>query len=235
VDRVGTGDAAGPATAGDTGPAAAGEAAFELPRLRTLARHAGPSVLEGTLVPLGLFYLFVTFGGVETAMLASLAWTYLAILRRIATRQRISGLLLVGAAGVTAKTVIAVELHSTFIYFLQPSLGTAAVGLAFLASVVAGRPLAQRLAHDFVPVPESMLHRPAVRAVCVRISLLFALADLLNAAGAIGLLLTMPLTSYLAARALLSWILTGAAAGASFLLARRALGRPAAGVRPPLS
>jgi len=39
-------------------------ALFEIPRLRTLARHAAPHVLEGTVVPLVLFLLMLRFIGV---------------------------------------------------------------------------------------------------------------------------------------------------------------------------
>ena len=42
---------------------------FEIPRLRTLARHAVPHVIEGTVVPLVLFLLTLHFVGVWGAVL----------------------------------------------------------------------------------------------------------------------------------------------------------------------
>src|SRR4029453_12871403 len=41
---------------------------FEIPRLRTLARHAVPHVIEGTIVPLALFLLTLHFLGVWGAV-----------------------------------------------------------------------------------------------------------------------------------------------------------------------
>ena len=48
---------------------------------------------------------------------------------------------------------------------MQPSLTTLAVAAAFLFSVPAGRPLAERLAHDFVPLDPAVLRLPGVQKV----------------------------------------------------------------------
>ena len=50
---------------------------FEMPRLRTLARHAAPHVVEGTVVPLALFLLTLRLVGVWGAVLIGLGWTLL--------------------------------------------------------------------------------------------------------------------------------------------------------------
>ena len=98
--------------------------------------------------------------------------------------------------------------NSLFVYFLQPSLATALLGGAFLLSVPLGRPLAEKLAHDFVPLPAWFVSRPRVRKLFVRISLLWALVSLVNAAGTIALLVNVPITTYLAAKTGLSAFLT---------------------------
>jgi intracellular septation protein A len=206
---------------------------FELPQIRQLARHALPRIVEGGLLPLLIFYLFLAWAGVHGAIYASCAWTYVALLRRLVRRQRVPGLLVLTAIGVTARTAVAMALHSTFIYFLQPSLATVLVGCVFLVSVRDRQPLAQRLAHDFVPLPESLLHRPAVRRVFVRITLLWAFTNLLNAGGAILLLLTLPVSTYVVARTGLSWTLMGSAVGLSVLLFKRTVGLGRAGRSRP--
>jgi intracellular septation protein A len=183
---------------------------FEIPRLRELARHAIPHIVEATLVPMALFYAFLWLVGVWGAILAALGWSYVAVVRRLVTGRRIPGLLLLGTVGVTARTVLALASGSAFLYFLQPSLLTAIVGGLFLLSVPAGRPLAQRLADDFVPLPAAFLRRPAIRRVFVRITLLWALINLVNAAGAVGLLVSQPVATYVAAKTAMSWVVTGA-------------------------
>ena len=182
---------------------------FEIPRLRDLARHALPHIVEATLVPLGLFYGFLWLVGVWGAILAALGWSYVAVLRRVVTGRRIPGLLVLGTVGITARTLLALASGSSFLYFLQPSLVTALVGGVFLLSVPAGRPLAQRVAHDFVPLSPALVGRPAIQRVFVRITLLWALVNLVNAAGAIGLLLSQPVATYIAAKTAMSWVVTG--------------------------
>jgi hypothetical protein len=182
---------------------------FEVPRLRDLARRAAPQVLEATIVPLALFYGFLAALGPTGAICSALGWNYLALVRRVWRRERLPGLLVIASLALTARSLLALASgHSMFVYFLQPSLATALVGGAFLLSVPLGRPLAEKLAHDFVPLPPSFLKRPKIRQLFVRISLLWALVSLVNAAGTIALLVNVPLATYLAARTGLSWALT---------------------------
>jgi len=193
---------------------------FELPCLRQLAKRAAPQVVEATLVPLGLFYAALSFLGPKGAILTALGWNYLALLRRLLRREGFPGLLVIATLGITARSVLALASGGSglFVYFLQPSLATALVGGAFLLSVPLGRPLAERLANDFVPMPASFLKRPKVRQLFVRISLLWALVSLANAAGTVALLLHVPLdrahdvvgpaAAFLAAKTGFSWTLT---------------------------
>ena len=182
---------------------------FELPRSRDLFRRAVPQILEAILVPLGLFYAALSVLGPKGAICTALAWNFMALLRRLWRRERLPGLLLLGTVGLTARSVVAlVSSSSLFVYFLQPSLGTALLGGAFLLSVPLGCPLAEKLAHDFVPLPPSFFKRPKVRQLFVRISLLWALVSLTNAAGTVALLLNVPIATFLAAKTGLSWALT---------------------------
>src|SRR3954462_13081953 len=153
-------------------------ARVEIPRLRTMARHALPHLIEATIVPLILFYAFLWTAGVWGALVAALVWSYMAIIRRAVTGQRITGVLVLGTLGITARTIAAFASGSTFIYFLQPSLTTVAIAGAFLLSVPAGRPLAERLAHDFVPLDPAIMRLPSVKKVFVRITLLWAFVNL---------------------------------------------------------
>lgn len=182
---------------------------FELPRLRDLARRAAPQIVEATLVPLGLFYAALAVLGATGAICTALAWNYSALARHLWRRERLPGLLMISSLGLTARSIIAFASGSSlFVYFLQPSLATALVGAAFLLSVPMGRPLAEKLAHDFVPLPAAFVRRPMVRQLFVRISLLWALVSLANAAGTIALLVNLPVTTYLAAKTGLSCLLT---------------------------
>jgi hypothetical protein len=91
---------------------------FPVPRLAKLARHAMPHLLETTLIPLGLFYGGLHLFGLWAALLAALIWSYTSLLRRLVTRRRVPGMLMLGIVGLTARTALALVTGSAFLYFL---------------------------------------------------------------------------------------------------------------------
>lgn len=198
---------------------------FVLPRLVDLARHAAPRIVEGTLGPLVAFWLALQVLGTWGALAAALAWTYGAAARRILYGEKVPGLLIVGLVTATLRTAVALATNSVTIYFLQPALGTAAVALAFVVSVVAGRPLAQRLAVDFCPLPDAWLRHPQVRRFFLRISLLWGIVLLMNAAASVWLLLSQSVTIFVFAKPILSATIIGSAIAFSIRHCHRSLHR----------
>lgn len=206
-------------------PSADGAAVFHLPPLRDLVRHALPTIIEGTLVPVVVFWTAIHFLGPWTALGVGLAWVYLAIARRLVTHQRVPGVLLIAAVTATGRTVLAVSTHSLLLYFLQPSLGTAMMAVAFFVSVLAGRPLAARLAHDFCPFPDGWVDKRWVREFFLRISLLWAVVLLANAALTVWIALSQSVQVIAVARPAGAGVLTLAAIGASTWHFQRSLRR----------
>ncbi|MBV9410817.1 MAG: hypothetical protein JO148_04425 [Acidimicrobiia bacterium] len=198
-------------------------ARVEIPRLRNIARHALPHLIEATLIPLVLFYAFLWTAGVWGALVAALVWSYAAVIRRAVIGQRIPGILVLGTLGITARTIAAFASGSVFIYFLQPSLTTVVVAGAFLLSVPAGRPLAERLAHDFVPLDPEILGLPSVQRVFIRITLLWAFVNLVNAVVSIALLMSQDVGTFVAAKTLGGFLLVGIAIATSTFWFKQAL------------
>jgi hypothetical protein len=198
---------------------------FEIPRLRDLARHALPHVFEATLAPLALFYLALWLVGVWAALVTGLVWSYSCIIRRVVRGDRIPGILVLGCVGLTARFVVAVATGSIFVFYLQPTLATLLVAGAFLVSLPAGRPLAQKLAADFCPLPEAFLERPAVQAFFQRITLLWALVHVVNAGVTIYLLMTQPVGVYVVAKTAAGWTITGSGIAVSTWWFRRMVAR----------
>jgi hypothetical protein len=126
---------------------------------------------------------------------------------------------------MTVRTALAFATDSVFIYFLQPTLGTVAVAFAFLVSVPAGRPLAEKLAADFVPMPDAFRSQPAVRRCFRRISLLWGFAQLANAVTAVWLLVSQPVGIYLATKTAASLVVWVGAVAVSTLLFKRSMAR----------
>lgn len=196
---------------------------FEIPRLRDLARHALPHLLEATLVPLALFYAALWLVGVWAALVTGLAWSYTCIGRRLVRRTRVPGILVLGAVGLTARFVVALATGSLFVFYLQPTFGTLLVAGAFLVSLPAGRPLAQKLAADFCPLPDGFVERPPVQRFFQRITLLWALVHVVNACATLYLLVTQPVGVYVVAKVAVGWTITGTGIVLSTLLFRRVL------------
>ena len=196
---------------------------FILPSPWSMARQGLPRLIEATLVPLALFYGFLQLVGVAGA----LVWSYAALGRRLVTGRPVTGVLLLGVAGITVRTAIALVTNSVFVYFLQPTLVTVAMGAAFLLSLAAGRPLAQRLADDFVVLPDEMAADPKVRRFFHQISMLWGVVLLGTAAGSLWLLVTQTVGTFLVAKTALSIGVTGLAVVYSWVVFRRLLRRQA--------
>lgn len=206
---------------------------FHMPNLGALARHAAPNVLQGAVVPVAIFYFFMWVAGMWGGIAANLAWSWLVIGYRLATRRRVPGLLVVGALAMTARSGVALATNSVFVYFLQPTLGTVVMAAAFLLSVPAGRPLAARLAGDFLPMSDPFAGHPVVRRFFLRITVLWAGIQLANAGVAFWLLINQPVGIYLAAKTVSTGVvlLVGIAASTMWfirILNRHNLRAPAA-------
>jgi hypothetical protein len=199
--------------------------AFSIPRLRDLGRHALPTVIEGTVIPVVVFWLAVRMLGPWTALLVGLGWVYVTIVRRLVLRRRVPGVLLIAAVTATCRVVVALSTHSIVLYFLQPSVGTVMTALAFLVSAGMGRPLAARLAHDFCPLPDGWSEQSWVRRFFLRISLLWGLVFLANAAFTAWLALSQSVETIALARPAGAGALTLTAIGISVVYFRRMLHR----------
>ncbi len=198
---------------------------MEIPDLRTVVRHALPRFLEGTVVPLAIFLVGLRVLGPSGAMAGGLVWVYSAIAIRCALRRKIPGILLLGAVTLTARTTVALLAHSMVVYFLQPSLATMLVAGAFLLSVPLDRPLAGRLAADFCPLPVEMHTNTHVRRFFRHVSLLWAVAQGLNAGLTIWLLFSQSIGAYVVLRSVVSSGVTIAAIAASTIWFKRSMAR----------
>ena len=196
---------------------------IESPQLRSMAKQGMPALVEGTIMPLAIFYGALWAIGMWGALIAALSWSYFAIAQRIVTKQPIPGLVLLSALALTFRTALALATGSVFIYFLQPSLATALLGFAFLASMTADQPLVQRLAKDFLPVSPDFFTSPFVRQFFMRISLLWAMVMLANAAVTTWMLFQMPVSLFVISKTVASVVMTGVAIAYSVIWFRRLL------------
>lgn len=168
------------------------------PVLLAVGRRSLPHLLEATLIPALLFYVSMMTLGTGAAMVIVLGWTYGAVFRRLLWGQRIPGVLLLATIGLTVRTVVGVLSGSAFMYFIQPVATTVVLSGVFLGSVLIGRPLIARLACDFCPMDRAIELRPPVVQLFSGLTLLWAGVHLLNAATTFGLLVSLPLHTFVA-------------------------------------
>lgn len=175
--------------------------------LKLVGRRSLPSLIEATLVPSALFYMFlVTMGPVE-AMFAALAWSYGSLLRRLLSQQHIPGVLQLAIAALTVRTIVGL-LTGTFMYFLQPVATTLALSLLFLASLRFGRPMIARMASDFCPVDSEISARPAVVRLFSGLTLMWAGVHFVSAATTFAMLVSLPTTTFVASKSFVSLAIT---------------------------
>jgi uncharacterized membrane protein len=182
---------------------------LHLPSLKHIAHHALPTLVESSIGPAVLFYVMLTLVGFRGALIAALAWSYAAAGRRIVCRQRIPALLALGLGLLTARSIIAFFTKSAFLYFAQPTAGTIFVALLFFGTAIAGRPLVERLAHDFCPFDEELTSQPVVRQFFLRVSYLWAVVLLVNSGFVLWLLIASSLHAFVIERTLVTWVLMG--------------------------
>ncbi len=201
-----------------------------LPGLRGIFRHSMPGILEGIVAPTIILYLGLTFIGFWGGLAAALAWSYGSIARRHLSGQRIGGLLVLAALSLSGRTIIAGLSGSLSLYFVQPVLGEAALGLVFLVSAVTREPMAARLAADFVPLGD-LRWQPVMRRVFTRITMLWGAAFLLNSLLGMWMIFSQSGEVYVLSRSAVSLTVKGLAVLASVVLFRTSMRRRGIGVQ----
>jgi hypothetical protein len=196
-------------------------AALDLPPLRTMAWQAVPRLIEGAVIPTLLFLGLLHLGGRWAAIAGALGWSLLVITTRLALGRRVPTIVLIGVAALALRTTLAFAAGSSFIYFLQPTVGTATVGLCFLLSAMAGRPLVLRLARDFCPLPDDVMAHGHLRRFFLGISVLWGVVQLLNASLTLWLLLSQSLGTFVVVRTTMTHTLTITAVVISVVWFRR--------------
>jgi hypothetical protein len=101
------------------------------------------------------------------------------------------------------------------------TIGGIGLAFAFLGSVVLDRPLARRFAADFAELPPEVLARPDVHRCFRRLSLLWGVYGILNAALGVWMLLALTPATYVMLRTPLSIVGTAAMVAVSTLWFRR--------------
>lgn len=151
---------------------------------------------EGIL-PLGAFYAGLRLEGLAVGIVASTCASLLVYVHeRRAGRDALLVRLSLGF--VIVQSAVGLLADSTTVYLAEPVLLTAAWGLLFLGSAVAGRPLAGALASAWYPFPPRFRRSEPFRRVFGIVSVVWGLYFLARSALRLAILLHGSLESFLA-------------------------------------
>jgi uncharacterized membrane protein len=203
----------------------------DMPGFRQIARKAGTTMLFASVLPMIVFYATYSMRGLHTAVGVTVAWYYAGLLLRLARRKPILTAVLLGAGLLTLRAVITFWTGSAFLYFLQPVAGTVATATAIAATALAGRPMLDRLAHEFCPFSPALSQRLRANKFFRYLSAIWAVTYLVNAVGTVWLLSSSSIGGFLLLKTLLSPVLTAVTIAASYLLFRTLMRRESVLIR----
>ena len=198
---------------------------IDMPGWRPILRQVFVRALFVSLLPMAVFYLTLSLFGLRSAALATAALYYAGLLSRVVRRKPVLAAALFTAGLLGLRTVVIFWTGSTFLYFIQPVIGTVAVATVFAATALAGRPVLDRLAHDFCPFSAEVSTQLRQGRFFSRLSAIWATAYAINAIGTVWLLTTASLNGFLVFKAVLGPVATTAAAVTSYLLFRATMRR----------
>ncbi|WP_236788796.1 VC0807 family protein [Amycolatopsis sp. GM8] len=196
---------------------------IHLPALGATLRQGAKNLLESTVVPLGLFYLLLTFVSFDGGIIAALSWSVLALGRRIVLRQPIPAILVLTTVLLVARTALGLATGSVFLYFLQPTLQNFLIAFVMIASLPFGRPFIAKLADDFCAFPAAFSEHPRVVQIFRRLSLLWAVVFLTNGVTTLWILARESVGNFLLVSTAGTWSIVGLAIVVSLWWFRRVL------------
>jgi intracellular septation protein A len=190
---------------------------IDLPGWRPIVRRVFTTLAVVSFLPMVVFYAVMNLYGLRAAALATVVIYYGALLWKLVRHKPILAAALLTAGLLSIRTVVMFLTGSSFIYFLQPVAGTVAVGTVIAASALAGRPVLDRLAHEFCPFPAELSARLREHQFFSRLSAVWAITYLINAVGTIWLLRSMSVGGFVVLKSVLGPALTISAVIASLV------------------
>ena len=198
------------------------------PSFRRLLFGSGPRFLRDAFGPSVAFYLGWKLHGLVAGVIAATVLTVVVYVRE--RRQQRPGVAArIGLAIAMVQAAAALITGSPIGYFAPPIVVSAVYGVAFLGSVVIGKPLAGVFALEAYPVRPEVRQHPEVRRTFSRISVAWGCWMLFRSAFRLVILLTLSVDLYVLLNALTATPGTVGMLAWSFWYGQRHLARVARG------
>jgi intracellular septation protein A len=196
---------------------------IDLPGWRPIVKKVFTTLALVSVLPMVVFYIALSLYGLRAAALTTVSLYYGALVVKVLRRKPILAAALLTAGLLSIRTVVMFLTGSAFVYFLQPVAGTVALATVIATSALAGRPVLDRLAHEFCPFPAELSARLREQRFFGRLSVVWAATYLINAVGTIWLLRTMSVGGFVVLKSALGPALTITAVSVSLLYFRLAM------------
>jgi uncharacterized membrane protein len=198
---------------------------IDMPGWRPIARHALTTIAIVSVLPMAIFYATLVTFGLRPAVITTVALYYAGLLLKHLRGKPVLAAALIAAGLLTLRTIVMFATGSAIIYFLQPVAATIAVATVFAATALAGKPVLDRLAHEFCPFPEELSERLRGSRFFSRLSVVWATMYLANAAGTVWLLANASLGNFVLMKSLMSPVVTLISVALSYALLQATLRR----------
>jgi uncharacterized membrane protein len=192
----------------------------DMPGWRPIARYALTTTLMVSLLPMAVFYAAMSLFGLRAAVLTTVGWYYAGLLLKLVRRKPVLAAALLGAGLLSIRAAVTFMTGSAFLYFIQPVACTVATATVFAATAIAGRPVLDRLAHEFCPFSDELSTRLRKARYFSRLSIVWSMTYFVNAAGTVWLLTTSSVSGFILLKTVLSPVVTVIAVVASYLVFR---------------
>jgi hypothetical protein len=196
------------------------EHVLHMPGWRPIARRVATTLATVSLLPMAVFYISLMLFGLRVAALAAVGLCYAGLLLTRARGRPILAAALITAGLLSVRAVVMFLTGSALIYFLQPVAGTLAVATAIGVTALVGRPVLDRLAHEFCPFSPELSSWLREARFFTRLSLVWSATYLINAIGTVWLLTNSSLGGFILIKSVLGPAITAAAVLSSYAIFR---------------
>jgi uncharacterized membrane protein len=193
---------------------------LHMPGWRPIARRVVTTLVTVSLLPMAVFYVSLWLFGLRIAALAAVGLCYAGLLLTRVRGKPVLAAALVTAGLLSVRAVVMFLTGSALIYFLQPVAGTLAVAAVIGVTALVGRPVLDRLAHEFCPFPPELSSRLREARFFTRLSLVWSATYLINAIGTVWLLTNTSLGGFILMKSVLGPAITAAAVVSSYAIFR---------------
>lgn len=184
------------------------EHVIELGHVGKVVRNALLLLVETVVVPTAILYVCMQTIGTVPGLIGVIVWCALTMTVRYLVGGRLPSTLLLVVGILVARTAIALACTSVWLYLLQPIAASVLMAVVFVGSALIGRPITQKLALDFVHLPERLLADQRMRRVFIEVALIWGFTRVLDAGISLNSLLSWGADAGVLVRGILSIGLT---------------------------